>query len=308
MAKRNYAGAIILISAILCSMLLSGCGAIRTVGEKVRPTALVKKALPGPDHLDKRVMLFDPVDQAGYGPEATARIGAEVRRLLEGQSRFIIEEPPGGLKWADAGMDLRIAAPVDLLDFCRDEGISTIITLVLSPVESTHVTTGIWPFRSQSISFSIPVRLTALDVVNGTILMTESMVEEDVMKLYDAEMRSDRELLDRFATRIVPRVVQRQVREAVQEMDRWQWRGSIVSKENGKAIINAGSDLGVVEGSRFEVLDRGRTVTARDGRELTVPGATIGKLVVTAPGSRTSVAEPVEGADFEPGMTIRYKP
>lgn len=299
----------VLIALLAWGVLgFSGCGTIRSVGEKISPVGLVKKMMPRTAELNKRVMLFDPVDQAGYGPEVTSRIAMEMREMLEEHSRFIVEKPPEGVEWKDAGLDLRIAAPVDLLDFCREEGISTIITLMLSPVESTPKTTGIWPFKSQSIVFSIPVRLTALDVVNGTILLTRSTVEEDVVKLIDAEMSTDRELLDRFSSGTVPRIVARQVGELVEEMDRWLWRGSIVAVEENKVIINAGTDLGVKEGSRFEVLGEGETILARDGRTLTVPGVKVGELVVTEPGARKSAAEPAGDAHLEPGLIIRYKP
>ena len=298
-----------LIALLACGILgFTGCGTVRTVGEKISPFGLVKKMMPRTAQLNKRVMLFDPVDQAGYGPEIVSGIAAQMRAMIEDHSRFIVEMPPEGVEWKDAGLDLRIAAPVDLLDFCREEGISTIITLMLSPVESTPKTTGIWPFRTQSIVFSIPVRLTALDVVNGTVLLTQSVAEEDVIKLYDAEMSTDRELLDRFASRVIPRVVSRQVRELVEEMDRWLWRGSIVAVEENKAIINAGKDLGIKEGSRFEVLGEGEAIVARDGRTLTRSGGPIAELVITEPGARKSVAESAEKVHLEPGLTIRYKP
>lgn len=297
-----------LVLLACCVAVSSGCGTVRTVGEKVSPVKLAKKVMPRTAHLNKRVLLLDPVDQAGYGPEAAERVEKEMKSLFEGYSRFLIEKPPEGIAWKDLGLDLRIAAPVDLLDYCREEGISTIVTLILSPIESTPRNTGIWPFRSQSMAFAIPVRLTAIDVANGTILLTRSVTEEDVIKLYDAEMKTDRELLDRFVSRTVPRIVARQVGEVVDEMDRWHWQGTILSMENGKMIINAGTDLGVKKGSRFEVLNEAGEVTAKDGRVLTIPGSRIGELVVTAPGARTSVAEPAKDGDFEPGLIIRYKP
>lgn len=299
----------VMVALLACGILgFSGCGTVRTVGEKISPVDLVKKMMPRTAQLNKRVMLFEPVDQAGYGPEVTSGIAAEMRTMIKDNSRFIVEKPPEGLEWKDAGLDLRIAAPVDLLDFCREEGISTIVTLMLSPVESAPKTTGIWPFRTQSIVFSIPVRLTALDVVNGTVLLTQSVVEEDVIKLFDAEMSTDRELLDRFASRIIPRIVARQVRELMEEMDRWLWRGSILAVEENNVIINAGTDLGIKKGSRFEVLGEGETILARDGRTLTIPGVAAGELIVTEPGARKSLAEPTDDAHLEPGLIIRYKP
>jgi len=255
-------------------------------------------------------MVFDPVDQAGYSPKTAAGIAEVMRNSFEKNSRFIIQHPPQGVDWTGAGrgLDLRIAAPVEILDYCDEKGISTIVTMVLSPVESTPRTTGIWPFKSQSILFSIPVRITALDVASGTILFSTASIEEETIKLIDAEMSTDRELLDRFAGRIISDIVPRQINELVEEMDRHRWKGRILSFEENRAVINAGTDIGVKKGSRFEVLNEGTRIETMEGRTLTVPGAVLGKLMVTLPGPQTSIAEPEEGLIFEPGLSIRYKP
>jgi predicted small secreted protein len=306
----RYSKWILPVFIVFCATWFSGCGTIRTVGEKISPAALAKKVTPRTAQLKKRVMVFDPVDQAGYGPEATAQIARKLEASLVAHSRFVLQNPPKGMAWAGTGggLDLRIAAPLELLDFCRMEGITAIVTLVLSPVENTPRTTGIWPFKSQSIAFEIPVRLTALDVSSGTVLFTRSTVEEDIVKLIDAEMSTDRELLDRFSALILSRIVPRQVDELVEAMDGLLWRGSIISIEDGRVIINAGIDLGVSKGSRFEVLDEGEPVSTKDGRTLTVPGAAIEELIVTQPGPRTSSAEPAGDAALKPGLEIRYKP
>jgi hypothetical protein len=255
-------------------------------------------------------MVFEPIDQAGYGPQIAARIAGAMKKSLEEESRVITQAPPEGVEWTGAGggLDLRIAAPVKILDYCDEKGVSTIVTLVLSPVENTPKRTGIWPFKSQVIVFSIPVRLTALDVASGTILLSRAVIEEETIKLIDAEMSTDRELLDRFSARVISDIVPQQVDELIEEMDRHRWKGRIISVDKGGTIINAGTDIGVEEGSRFEVLDEGEPVETKEGRTLAVPGAVLGELIVTVPGAHTSVAEPVKGKAFEPGLSIRYKP
>jgi hypothetical protein len=145
-------------------------------------------------------------------------------------------------------------------------------------------------------------------VSSGTILHSSAALEEETVKLIDAEMSTDRELLDRFAERIKSDVVPEQVEELIEEMDRHRWKGKIVSFDEGKAVINAGTDIGVEKGSRFEVLNEGIQIETKEGRTLTVLGSILGELVVTLPGPQTSVAEPADGETFEPGLYIRYKP
>jgi hypothetical protein len=197
---------------------------------------------------------------------------------------------------------------VEVLDYCSEKGINTIVTLVLSPVENTHKTTGLWPFKSKSIVFSIPVRLTALDVASGTILHSSAYMEEETIKLIDAEMSTDRELLNRFAERIKSDIVPQLVEELIEKMDQHRWKGKILSFEEGRATINAGTDIGIEKGSRFEVLSEGIQLQTKENRALTVPGPVLGELVVTVPGHQTSIAEPVENQNFEAELFIRYKP
>ncbi|MFO8090698.1 MAG: hypothetical protein R6U13_12720 [Desulfatiglandaceae bacterium] len=306
----RFSKLVLFLFIVSCSGLVSGCGMIKSAGEKLSPTTLISKIKPRAAHLKKRIIVFDPVDQAGYGPETAAGISEVMKKSFEKNSRFIIQPPPQDLEWADAdgGIDLGIAAPVEILDYCSQKGISTIVTLVLSPVENTPKTTGIWPFKSQSIVFSIPVRLTALDVASGTILHSSAVLEEKTMKLIDAEMSTDRELLNRFAERIKSDIVPQQVDELIENMDQHRWKGKILSFEEGRATINAGTDIGVEKGSRFEVLNEGIQVETKENRTLTVPGPVLGELVITVPGTQTSIAEPVDNRDFESGLYIRYKP
>ncbi len=300
----------LLLFVFALSIPLSGCGMIKSVGEKLSPSSLADRVTPRTAHLKKRIMVFDPVDQAGYGKETAAAIARAMKKSLENNSRFIVKDPPEGVEWTGAGggLDLRLAAPVEILEYCDQKGISSIVTLVLSPVENTPKTTGIWPFKSQSIEFSIPVRLTALDVASGTILLSHGVVEKETIKLIDAEMSTDRDLLDRFAARITSDIVPDQVSELVREMDQHLWKGRILSVENGETVINAGTDIGVEKGSHFEVLDEGKPVETREGKLLAIPGTVLGELIVTVPGPHTSVAEPASGEAFEPWLSIRYKP
>lgn len=306
----RFSKLILFLFFVSCTGMMSGCGTIKSAGEKLSPTTLIGQIKPRAAHLKKRIIVFDPVDHAGYGAEAAAGISEVMKQSFEKTSRFIIRPLPEDVEWADTerGIDLGIAAPVELLDYCTQNGISTIVTLVLSPVENTPKTTGIWPFKSQAIEFSIPLRLTALDVASGTILHSNAALEKETIKLIDAEMSTDRELLNRFAERIKEDMVPQQVEELIEEMDRHRWKGKILSFEEGRAIINAGTDIGVEKGSRFEVFEEGIEVETKENRSLTVPGFLLGELVVTVPGIQTSTAEPADEGTFQSGLYIRYKP
>jgi len=75
----------------------SGCSTTESLTRKVLPKSWAEKILPGQPYLKKHVMVFPLIDQAGLGPELTAKLSHQFYDLLKKSPHLLLHEPPDGV-------------------------------------------------------------------------------------------------------------------------------------------------------------------------------------------------------------------
>ena len=71
--------------------------------------------------------------------------------------------------------------------------------------------------------------------------------------------------------------------------------------------INAGRDVGLAPGHRFDVFAPGETVTAKGGRNIAILGEKIGVIEAATVEETEATVVPVSGENFRAGLIIRSR-
>jgi hypothetical protein len=194
-------------------------------------------------------------------------------------------------------------------------GMNVMITAVFTPFDTQRIKTGLWPFRKIKDETEIAMYVNAFDVMNGTLLLThlESVKIRTTADIFDededdlAEIKKIQpEIDEKTLAKSLSEIVESQASEVSSALRGRPWYGRIISSDASGVLINAGSDVGVVPGSVFDVLGPGETITSITGQILAVPGSKVGELKVTEVMKDRALAPVPEGASFKPGQLIRF--
>ena len=187
---------------------------------------------------------------------------------------------------------------------------NVLVTGALNPFETKSKKSGIWPFRKMRREIEVSVVVNAVDITNGTLLLTNlesrkvKMPEpEDVFEEASWTGRVDDETLDK----LLPRFVRDQASAIIEELKYQPWTGRLISTDGKTIIMNAGSDLGVTEGSIFEVFSKGEPIRSVTGRPLFLLGSKLGEIKVEKVMEPYSSAVPLTDEQFSAGQLIRLK-
>lgn len=268
--------------------------------------------------LKKRLFVLPFWDQAGLGEQKLERLTAQFLTLLNRDGAFVIEKgtrssvAPDRVRYPEFGIvtDPEQARRADQM------GMNVMLTAVFSPMETQRIRTGIWPFRKIKDETEISMYVNAFDVINGTLLLTrlesvkirteaEIITEDDEEPAEPQNIKPeiDEETLEKSFSEIVDRQAA-EVRSALNERP---WLGRILSSDASGIFINAGTDVGVVPGSVFEVLGPGETIKAITGQSLALLGPKVGEIKVTEVMKNWALTSAEEGASFRAGQIIRFK-
>jgi len=100
--------------------------------------------------------------------------------------------------------------------------------------------------------------------------------------------------------------VDKWVRFVVDELGSEPWQGRVAKVASASVYINGGTDIGIREGDRFEVLRPGEALTdPATGLELARELITVGTIRVTHAYEKYSVAEVMSGELFQRGDIVR---
>ena len=268
--------------------------------------SVVKKITPNRPSLKKRVMVAPLIDQAGIGPERTARIDADFVGLLRISPHLLIFRTEkdiyraAGIKTSEFGI---IASP-ELIKRARDSGMNTLIVMVLNPLEATSRKTGIWPFRDTSRIIEISMLVNVVDTTSGCLYSTSLESEEMAFLIDELPGRDKNEIIDQIIEEKMPRILKHQSSAAIKNIVEQPWTGKILTVDNGTIKINAGKDVGVRQGQVFTVFAVGEKIVCQEGRSFYLLGKKIGKIKTTSVMEKTSLAVPVAEGAFMAGQVI----
>jgi len=301
-------------------LLLLLCFALFAAGGCATTKKLYSKMSPDSSGLKKRILVLPFWDQAGLGEEKLEQLATQFLSLLNKDGVFVIERVrrlPGvadRVRTPEFGIvtDPEYARRADQM------GMNVMLTAVFTPLETQRIKTGIWPFRKIKDETEIAMYVNAFDVINGTLLLTRlesvkirttaEIIEEDEEEEENAEPQKIKpEIDEKTLTKSLSEIVENQAAEVGSALREKPWLGRILSSDASGTFINAGSDIGVVPGSVFEVLGTGETITSASGRSIALLGPAVGEIKVTEVMKDRALTSVQEGASFKAGQIIRFK-
>jgi hypothetical protein len=287
----------------------SGCSTTKKLYDKITP---------GSSGLKKRVLVLPFWDQAGLGEEKMEQLTAQFLSLLNRDGAFLIEKGRRLAAASDRARSPEFGIVTDPEQARRADqmGINVMITAVFTPFDTKRIKTGIWPFRKIKDETEIAMYVNAFDVINGTLLLTrfESVKVRTTADLFDEDedelaetKKIQPDIEEKTLNESLSEIVENQASEVRSALGERPWLGRIVSSNASGTTLNAGSDVGVVPGSVFDVLGTGETITAATGQTLAMPGPKVGEITVTEVMKDRALASHPEGVSFKPGQVIRFK-
>ena len=309
MRVKRLSGLLLLILLPLF-FVASGCSTTESVTRKVLPASWARKILPDQPYLKKHVMVFPFIDQAGLGHELTAQLSRQFYDLLKKSPYLLLHEPPDGV-FSSSSMkspQFGVVTNSSLIDFAEGLDMNDLIIGVLNPVEISTQNTGFWPFDDWRKIYGVSIAVNVIDIASKTLLLTNLEVEEFSLSLEDAEEQDEKAYIQQISRETLPGLIEDQVPIVEQELNAKPWTGRISAVENNTIMIDAGKDVGLQQGNRFDVFTEGKSIPSGSGRTIYLFGENIGEIKVTSVMEKHSLAVPVSGGPFKAKQFIRFKP
>ncbi|MFC1823646.1 hypothetical protein ACFL9T_13125 [Thermodesulfobacteriota bacterium] len=260
--------------------------------------------------LKKRVLVLPVLDQAGIGQERAEQLTSKLAQLLMEDEKLLVQtssQPlPSIIKLRSPKFGIVIDP--DLAKKAEEVGMNVLVTISLSPFEMKFKNKGIWPFKKVIREVEVSMVVNALDVINGTLYTTHlesrrvKMPEDDLLFEQDRK-EMDMDMLDKQLI-----IILNDQADAIIESLRLQpWSGRVLSANKSAVMINAGRDVGVKEGSVFEVFGRGDAIDSASGRALYLLGPKVGEIKTAKVMETYSSADPLSGGNFKAGQVIKLR-
>ena len=284
------------------------------------------KIIPDKGGLKKRVLVLPLIDQAGLDEAKVKEINDMFLEALRKDDHFLVQEasmPPSLNKNSNPSQFDILVNPA-LAKWAESKGVNALITATLHPIDVNSEKKGFWPilFVRQNLELSMVV--DALDLANGTLFMTN--LEGTQLKMGKEEEKEGFEVLqiesdykEDKKDDPLSHVSDKKIRKALNEMVEDQasaildvlreepWSGKILSVDGQRMIINAGSDVGLIVGSLFDVFGEGESIQSVNGRTYNLLGPKLGEIKVVRIMEDQASAVPWKGEGFKAGQTIRIK-
>ena len=301
---------LLLLTLLPLLVAASGCSTTESITRKILPESWADKILPGQPNLKKRVMLFPLVDQAGLGPEKTARYSEEFHNFLKESPYLLLNKPPDGIfsSLAMESPQFGVVTNSSLVDFAESLGMNDLIIGVLNPVEISIRNTGIWPFDDWRKIYGISVAINVIDTTSRTLLLTHLELEEFKVDLDDTEEQDEKTFIREISAEALPELVEQLASVVKTKLRTEPWTGRILAVENGTVMINAGKEVGLQPGSLFQVFEPGKSIASGSGIPIHLLGESIGEMKVNSVMEKHALAEPVSGGPFVAKQFVRFKP
>jgi hypothetical protein len=310
--------------------LASGCGTAKSVYKGVykKVTGVVVRSESS--ELRKRVLILPVLDQQGVGDRADA-LTEQLATYLERDPNLAVyrqKEPlPSTVKVRSPKFGIIIDP--DLAQKAEEMGMNVLITCVLNRYEVIDHGPGlwpvnqipVWPFTRKDTEVEISMVINALDITNGTLFLTNlervrmevppDKEEEESLIVKEKGLRSDQELIsavpDNVKEEALSKILENQAEAITEKLREKKWAGRVLSANSDKVMINAGRDVGLSEGSVFEVFNRGDSIRSVSGRSLYLLGNKVGEIRTVRVLDKYSSAVPLNGERFMAGQVIREK-
>jgi hypothetical protein len=279
-----------------------GCGTTKSVYKKV--------SFNNTD-LKKRVLVLPLLDQAGVGEAKAEAFTARLVELLkDGESLSVYRGTmPTPSRQRLRSPEYAVVIDPALIEKAGQMGMNVLIAGVLNPHEVRVSTWGIWPLKFLKRQMEVSLLLNAYDIIDGTLFITHLEARQIKISKDDLELEAEGkpEIDESKLEEELSDVLEDQASTIRDELEDHPWRGKIMSIDGETVMINAGSDIGLSNGSVFQVYSKGERIRSLDGKDFYLLGPKVGEIkTVNVLDSRAS-AVPVEGGPFSPGQIITIK-
>jgi hypothetical protein len=294
----------ILISTVgLWSLILGvGCGTSKSVYKKVS----FKDT-----ELKKRVLVLPLLDQAGVGEAKTEALTAKLVELLkEGESLSVYRGTvPTPSRQRARSPEFAVVIDPALIEKAAHMGMNVLIAGVLNPREVRFSSWGVWPIKFVKRQMELSLLLNAYDIIDGTLFLTNLETRRIKISTDDLELASEGKYAvdENEVEEEMSDILEDQASTIRDELEDHPWRGKITSVDGESVMINAGSDIGLSNGSVFQVYSKGERIRSLDGKYFYLLGPKVGEIKAVNVLDSQASAVPMEGGPFSPGQIITIK-
>lgn len=306
------------VLAVIMLFLPTGCSKAKSLYDSLdkNPT-LITDTGPDKSGLKKRVLVLPILNQASISEKRLADITEMFKSHLEKDPNLLLEKSVDSIPSTGKMRSPRfgIIMDMDVAKKAEEMAVNVLVTVVLNPYEMRLKKVGIWPFRSTKKEVEVSLVVNALDLINGTLFLTNLESEKLDFKVdeYDEDEEDVPkkpempELDDKTFTRILSRLMDRQGKVIREALKNQPWTGRILSADANTIIISAGRRVGLSGGRVFEVFTRGEQIRSASGGTIYLLGPKIGEVKTAELMEDYASAQPLSGEAFKAGQVIRAK-
>jgi len=302
-----------LLMVLFPFVLSMGCGSVKSAYRASASAAksVIELVIPGKeDGLRKRILVASMINRAGIKEEEARRITGSFVELLRENTDFLVnllydvDTPDSDLLSPKHG----IVIDPELLRKAELMGMDMLITITLDPFDIRTKKSGIWPFRRMKKQIDISISMNLVDVTYGTLILAGTKTTRIKADYNAAEGEDNRwdvnyEVLDEELDPILDDYAY----EISDSLDSHLWTGKIMLLGGRTPIINGGKDIGVTEGSIFDVFDKGEPIRSLEGKEYFYLGLNVAEVRADEVMESYTIVAPVNDERLIDGQLVRLK-
>jgi hypothetical protein len=297
--KRVILTALTFAMALLFLSLGIGCGTTKSVYKKVS----FKDT-----ELKKRVLVLPILDQAGVGEAKTAELTAKLLELLKEGEHLLVYKGTLPSPSRQRLRSAKFAVVIDpaLIEDADRMGMNVLVAGVLNPTELTAKKWGWWPIQGIKRRMEVSLLLNAYDIIDGTLFITHLETRKIKVSTDNLEWEAEGkpEIDETKLEEELSDILEDQASTIREELEDHPWRGKIMSVDGETVMINAGKDIGLSDGSMFQVFSKGERIRSSDGKDFYLLGPKVGEIKTVNVMDSQASAAPVNGGPFRPGQII----
>lgn len=260
--------------------------------------------------LSKRVLIIPMLNYARLNDEKVAHMTDVLIGHLKKGKNIIIHKMDEPLPSTEKLGSPRVGIIVDpeLAKRAEEMGMNAMITTMLNPMEYIIERSGFWPIRKVKREMEVSILVNAVDIMNGTLLLSHLETRSVKMPKEDEEeSKTEKRISDQELDKIISSILEDLASAIINSLKSEPWSGRVLSANEKTIIINAGRDVGLNRDRVFEVFTRGAPISSASGRPLFLLGPKVGEIKVLEIMESFASAVPMTKGDYKAGQVIRIK-
>lgn len=179
----------------------------------------------------------------------------------------------------------------------RQAGLHAVVSPMIIDVRTSKKNTGFWFFRDVSYILQIQTAAAAYDTVTGARLSLGILTEKiDISEQQSQQVKNGQEIKIDALVEVIREMGDQLAEQLGEAIEDSRWASAIVSIENGRCGIPAGSKAGIKAGDRFSVLEASDVLTGLNGQQFVVPGIKIGDITIDRITDQHAFGSPESGS------------